>query len=192
MITISHYEMPINLTLKYKGWYSREVIDLFERYCQVVFDRFQDRVKLWIIVNQINLIGHESFNHLGIGEDVVDDLLSAKYQGVHNEMVSCARATRYARERYPDIQIGMMLCGGPTYPASAKPENQFAALQHNQMECFYADVLLRGYYPEYAFRFFQDRGIHVEFGKDDEEDLKNTCDFFSFSYYYTRMVQEKF
>lgn len=27
MITVSHYEMPLNLTLSYKGWYSREVID---------------------------------------------------------------------------------------------------------------------------------------------------------------------
>ncbi|MBY5022108.1 glycoside hydrolase family 1 protein [Streptococcus suis] len=191
MITISHYEMPLNLTINYKGWYSRELIDLFERYCQVVFDRYHDRVKLWIIVNQINLIGHESFNHLGIGEDIVDDLLSAKYQGVHNEMVSCARATRYAHEKYPDLQIGMMLCGGPSYAASAKPEDQLAALQHNQMEYFYSDVLLRGYYPGYAFRFFQDRGIQVDFGENDEEDLKNTCDFFSFSYYYTRMVTKE-
>ena len=31
MITISHYEMPLNLTLKYKGWYSRELIEFFEK-----------------------------------------------------------------------------------------------------------------------------------------------------------------
>ena len=191
MITISHYEMPLNLTMKYKGWYSREVIDFFERYCQIVFDRYHDRVKYWIIVNQINLIGHESFNHLGIGEDVVDDLLSAKYQGVHNEMVSCARATRYAHEKYSDLKIGVMLCGGPSYPATSKPQDQLAALKHNQMEYFFSDVMLRGYYPGYAFRFFKDHNIHVEFGEDDEEDLKNTCDFFSFSYYYTRIVTKE-
>lgn len=191
MITISHYEIPLNLTLNYKGWYSREVIDFFERYCKVLFDRYSDRVKLWIIVNQINLIGHESFNHLGVAEDVVDDLPSAKYQAVHNEMVSCARATRYAHKKYPDLQIGMMLCGGPDYPASSKPEDNLAALKHNQMEYFYSDVLLRGYYPGYAFRFFEDHNIKVVFGENDEEDLKNTCDFFSFSYYYTRVVSKE-
>ncbi|MGT2784032.1 glycoside hydrolase family 1 protein [Streptococcus merionis] len=191
MITISHYEIPLNLTLKYKGWYSREVIGFFERYCQVLFDRYSDRVKLWIIVNQINLIGHESFNHLGVAEDVVDDLQSAKYQAVHNEMVSCARATRYAHENYPNLQIGMMLCGGPSYAATAKPEDQLATLRHNQMEYFFSDVLLRGYYPGYAFRFFDERGIQIEFGPNDEKDLQNTCDFFSFSYYYTRMVTKE-
>lgn len=191
MITISHYEIPLNLTLNYNGWYSREVIDFFEKYCKVVFDRYAGKVKLWIIVNQINLIGHESFNHLGVAEDKVDDLQSAKYQAVHNEMVACARATRYAHEKYPEMQIGMMLCGGPAYAATCKPEDQLATLKHNQMEYFYSDVLLRGYYPGYAFRFFEDKGIHVEFGEHDEEDLKNACDFFSFSYYYTRVCDKE-
>lgn len=191
MVTISHYEMPLALTTEYLGWYSRETIDFFEKYCKVLFDRYADRVKLWIIVNQINLIGHESFNHLGIAEDKVDDLQSAKYQAVHNEMVSCARATKYAHEKYPDLQIGMMLCGGPSYAASSKPEDQLAALKHNQMEYFYSDVLLRGYYPGYAFRFFKDHDIKVEFGANDEEDLKEVCDFFSFSYYYTRIVSKE-
>lgn len=191
MITISHYEMPLHLTTAYKGWYSREVIDFFVKYCNTVFDRYSGKVKYWIIVNQINLIGHESFNHLGVAEDLVEDLLSAKYQAVHNEMVACARATKYAHEHYPEMQIGMMLCGGPDYPATCRPEDVLATLKHNQMEYFFSDVLLRGYYPGYAFRFFEDHGIHVEFGDQDEEDLKNTADFFSFSYYYTRICSKE-
>ena len=191
MITISHYEMPLSLTSNYKGWYSREVIDFFVKYCEVLFDRYAGKVKYWIIVNQINLIGHESFNHLGVAEDLVDDLQSAKYQAVHNEMVACARATAYAHKNHPEMEIGMMLCGGPAYAATCKPEDQLATLKHNQMEYFYSDVLLRGKYPGYAFRFFEDRNIYVEFGENDEEDLKNTADFFSFSYYYTRIVTKE-
>lgn len=191
MITISHYEIPLHLTTAYKGWYSREVIDFFEKYCKTVFDRYAGKVKYWIIVNQINLIVHESFNHLGVAADLVDDLLSAKYQAVHNEMVACARATKYAHEHYPDMEIGMMLCGGPAYAATCKPEDVLATQKHNQMEYFFSDVLLRGYYPGYALRFFEDHDIHVEFGEHDEEDFKNTCDFFSFSYYYTRICNKE-
>lgn len=191
MITVSHYEMPLHLTTEYKGWYSREVIKFFERYCKTLFDRYAGKVKYWILVNQINLIGHESFNHLGVAEDKVDDLVSAKYQAVHNEMVACARATKYAHEHYKEMQIGMMLCGGPDYAATCKPEDVLATLKHNQMEYFYGDVLLRGTYPGYAFRFFEDKGIHVEFGEHDEEDFKNTADFFSFSYYYTRICTKE-
>jgi len=191
MITISHYEIPLYLTTEYKGWYSREVIDFFVKYCKTVFDRYAGKVKYWIIVNQINLIVHESFNHLGVAEDVVEDVLSAKYQAVHNEMVACALATKYAHEKHPEMEIGMMLCGGPTYPASCKPEDVLANMRHNQMEFFFCDVLLRGAYPGYAFRFFEERGIQVEFGEGDEEALKNTADFLSFSYYYTRICSKE-
>jgi 6-phospho-beta-glucosidase len=188
VITVSHYEMPLNLTLKYTGWYSRELIDFFVRYCQVLFDRYGKKIKYWILVNQINLIVHESFNHLGIAEDKVNNLLEAKYQGVHNEMVACAKATRYARENYPNMRIGMMFTDAISYPATCKPEDVFANYRRNQMEYFFGDVLLRGEYPGYAFRFFDDQGIHIKFGKDDEEILKNTADFMAISYYLTRIA----
>lgn len=191
MITISHYEMPLHLTLAYQGWYSRELIQFFVKFCQVVFDRYHQKVKKWIIVNQINLIVHESFNHLGIPDDTVDNIVEAKYQGVHNEMVACGLATQYAHEHYPDLEIGMMLCGGPSYAASSKPNDVLAAVRHNQMEYFFSDVLLRGSYPKYAFRYFDDIGIKVKFEAGDEAALKNTADFMSFSYYYTRIVDEE-
>lgn len=191
MITISHYEMQLNLTIKYQGWYSRELIEFFERYCRVLFDRFGDRVKLWIIVNQINLIVHESFNHLGVAEDAVDHVLKAKYQAVHNEMVACARATRYAHSLNRDLQIGMMVYSEPSYPATTKPEDVLAAMRHNQMEYFFSDVLLRGRYPGYAFHYFEEKGLEIEFGPEDEKDLENTADFMSFSYYYTGIIDKE-
>lgn len=187
LITISHYEMPLNLTLNYVGWYSREVIDFFVKYCQVLFDRYKGKVKYWIIVNQINLIVHESFNHLGIAEDKVDNLLEAKYQGVHNEMVACAKATKYAREVDPNVHIGMMFCDDITYAATCKPEDVLANYKRNQMEFLYGDVLLRGKYPGYAFRFYHDNNINIKFGVGDEEALKNTADFMAISYYYTKI-----
>ena len=66
LITVSHYEMPLNLALKYNGWASREVVDFFVKYCEVLFKRYKGKVHKWILVNQINLIIHESFNHLAL------------------------------------------------------------------------------------------------------------------------------
>lgn len=185
MITVSHYEMPLHLTLAYTGWYSRELIDFFVRYCKTLFDRYHDKVKYWILVNQINLIAAESFNHLGVAVDKVQNLGEAKYQAVHNEMVACAKATEYAHRLYPNVQIGAMLCGGPAYSATCKPEDNLACLRHNQMEYFCADVLLRGKYPGYAVHFFEECGYHIDLSEEDEAVLKNTADFMSFSYYYT-------
>lgn len=188
MITMSHYEMPLNLSLNYDGWYSRDVLNFFVKYGQAILDRYHTKVKKWIVINQINLIGHESFNHLGIASDKVTDLKSAKYQGVHNMMVASALIAKYAHENYPDNEIGMMLCGGPNYAATCNAEDVLGALKVNQMEYFFSDVLMRGYYPTYAYRYFEDKGIEVKFYEGDEEALKNTCDFFSFSYYYTMVA----
>ena len=171
MITMSHYEMPVHLALEYNGW------------C----NRYHSKVKHWIIVNQINLIRHESFNHLGIPEDRVENLEEAKMQGVVNEMISCAKITEYAHKHYPETAIGMMMCGGPAYAATCDPEDVLAALKRNQMEFFYSDVLLRGNIPGYAYRYFSDHGFHIEISAEENDLLKNTSDFMSFSYYYTRV-----
>lgn len=192
LITLSHYEMPLNLTLKYKGWYSREVIDFFVKYCEVCFKRYKGKVKKWIVVNQINLIIHESFNHLGIAADKVENLREAKYQGVHNEMVACAKATKIGHEIDPENEIGMMFCSNLTYPCSHRPEDVFWNMRHNQMEYLYGDVMVRGYYPGYALRFFDDNNLNIEMYPGDEEALKEgTVDFVSLSYYYTRLSGEE-
>lgn len=188
MITVSHYEMPLNLTINYTGWYSRELIGFFTRYCEVLFERYKGRVKKWIIVNQINLIFHESFNHLGVASDKVENLMEAKYQAVHNEMVACAIATKRAHEIDPENEIGMMFCSNLTYPASTSPEDNFWNLRYNQMEMMYGDVMVRGAYPGYALRYFEDKGYNIEITEEDEKALKEgTVDFVSLSYYYTRL-----
>jgi 6-phospho-beta-glucosidase len=187
LITISHYEMPLHLTQAYSGWYSREVIDFFVRFSETLFRRYKDKVRYWIVVNQINLIAFETFNHLGIAEDKVKNLSEANYQGVHNMMVASARATALARKINADFHIGVMVLDDIAYPASCKPEDVLATYRRNQMQYFFSDVLLRGKYPGYALRYLDEHGIHIVFGDTDEADLKNTADFLAISYYYTRV-----
>lgn len=70
------------------------------------------------------------------------------------------------------LKIGMMVYNEPAYAASTKPEDQLAAMKHNQMQYFFSDVLLRGYYPSYSWRYFKENNICIEFGKEDVEDLE--------------------
>ena len=191
MITVSHYEMPLHLSLSYNGWYSRQMIDFFVRYCRVLFDRYRGKVRHWILVNQINMIAQESYNHLGIPSDRVENLSEAKYQALHHELLACALAARYAHQADPGNQVGVMLCGGPAYPATCSPDDVMATLRHNQMELFCSDVLLRGRYPGYALRFFKENGYRIHFGEHDEEIFSNRADFLAFSYYYTRVCDKK-
>ncbi|MDD4568885.1 MAG: glycoside hydrolase family 1 protein [Tepidanaerobacteraceae bacterium] len=192
MITISHYEMPLHLTLEYGGWYNRRLIDFFVNYCQVLFERYKDKVKWWIPVNEINLIMQESFNHLGIPSDKVENVLEAKYQGLHHEMVACAKAVKIAKQINSNFKIGAMVTCHNAYPATCRPEDAMAALRCNQMENYFLDVLLRGKYPGYVFRFFEEHGLNIRFAEGDEAVLRdNTADYLSVSYYASRTISEQ-
>ena len=40
IVTLSHYEMPVALSLKYNGWVERKVIADFVRFATVCFEEF--------------------------------------------------------------------------------------------------------------------------------------------------------
>lgn len=184
LVTMSHYEMPIALTTKYSGWYSKEVIDLFLKFGKTILDRYHTKVHKWIVVNQINMIKEEAYNHLGILADKVENMTTAQAQAVYNEMISCAKITKYAHETYDDVEIGVMLAGGPTFPASCKQEDVIAAIRFNQLRFYYSDVLLRGVIPDYIHRYYKEIGFDFKPTDDDKKMfMENRADFFSFSCY---------
>lgn len=192
IITMLHYETPLNITLEYGGWNNRKVIDLFTRYGEVLLDRYQDKVKYWIVINQINLMYHESFNSVAICEDQVDNLEEAKYQAIHNQMVASARIVKKAREINSDIQMGTMLADCTTYPESCDPDDIVLAMKRNRLQYYFTDVQFRGQYPGYMKRFFKENEINLNEQSGDADILKeNTMDFLAISYYYSSMVSAK-
>ena len=55
LITISHYENPLHLSLAYGGWKNRKLIDFYLRFAKVLFERYKGRVKYWLTFNEINI-----------------------------------------------------------------------------------------------------------------------------------------
>jgi 6-phospho-beta-glucosidase len=52
LVTLSHYEMPWGLVKGYGGWGSRQTITFFERYARTVFERYKNKVKLWLTLTR--------------------------------------------------------------------------------------------------------------------------------------------
>ena len=61
LVTLHHYEMPLYLANHYDGWYKREVIDFFLRFCKVCFEEFGEYVHYWLTFNEIDSV----FRHPG-------------------------------------------------------------------------------------------------------------------------------
>ena len=190
LITITHYETPLYLYEKYGGWKSREMIPLFEKYCRVIFERYKDKVKLWLNFNEIN-----SMMFTGVLGPAVKigrtspDFYQVTYQAAHHMLVAAAIATKLCHEIIPNAKIGMMLGGHAYYAATCNPEDEWAAVQADRKQFLFSDVMMRGHYPAYYQRMLEESGSQVWMEEDDLKLLaENTCDFLAFSYYSSMTV----
>ncbi|WP_143806167.1 family 1 glycosylhydrolase, partial [Oenococcus oeni] len=132
VLTISHYEMPLNLVKNYGGWKNRKLIDFYERYASVVLHRYAKSVKYWMTFNEINSALHFPVMGQGLVKSNGADDMQNIYQAWHNQFVAGAKAVKIAHEIRPDIMIGCMLLYATTYAYDANPVNQLAALKENQ------------------------------------------------------------
>ena len=183
LVTISHYETPLHLAKTYDGWVNRKMIGFYERYVRTIFARYGKKVKYWLTFNEINSVLHEPFLSGGIYTE--KDKLSQQdlYQAVHHELVASALATKIGHEMMPDAKIGCMILSMPMYPLTPCPDDVIKTMESVHKNDFFGDVHVRGYYPGYMKRYFCENNIEIKFEPGDEEILKNTVDFVSFSYY---------
>ncbi|MGY3704917.1 6-phospho-beta-glucosidase [Vagococcus martis] len=183
LVTLSHYETPLHLTREYNGWKNRKVIDFFEKYVEVVFKRYKNKVKYWLTFNEINSITHVPFLSGGINTPKEELTKEDIYQAIHHELVASSRAVKKCHEIIPDAQIGCMILGVPIYPLTPNPADVWKSVESERENYYFSDIQVRGYYPSYTKRFFKENNINLTITEQDKEDLKNTVDFISFSYY---------
>ncbi|RZI93077.1 MAG: glycoside hydrolase family 1 protein [Microbacterium sp.] len=183
LVTISHYETPLHLAETYDGWTDRRLIGFYERYARTLFERFGSRVRYWLTFNEINSLLHAPFMSGGINTPKEELSEQQLFQAMHHELVASARVTRIAREVAPDAQIGCMVLSMPVYPLTPSPQDMLAVMNADHANLVYGDVHTRGAYPGYFLRTLREKGIELDITDQDRDDLTNTVDFVSFSYY---------
>lgn len=186
IVTISYYETPLNIVEKLGGWDNREMLSHFIKYCDVIFKRYKDKVKYWMSFNEINNM--IKLPYLAGGVYITDEStrLKREYQASHNLFVAHAKATEMLKQINPNALMGCMLSLSGIYPETCKPEDIFGAYQFRRKSLMFSDVMIRGEYPSYSKRIFEENNINIDIKPGDLELIKNnTCDYLSFSYYLT-------
>lgn len=184
LVTLSHYEIPLTLVQKYNGWADRRVVEFFVHYAETVFDRYKGKVKYWLTFNEINVSTMSPYIGSGILIDEVEHKEQAVYQALHHQFVASARAVKACHEMIPDAMIGCMLARMEVYPETCSPDDVLEALKEDQMNLFFTDVQVRGYYPSFMLSYFEENDIKIDMLPGDEEILlQHTVDYLSFSYY---------
>lgn len=184
VITISHFETPLNLITKYGGWKNRKLIDFYVNYCSVIFNRYKDKVKYLMTFNEINHAHTLPLIAAAIVVKEDENKLQDIYQASHNMLVASAKAVIMGHEINKDFKIGCMLSLSPIYPASCKPEDMFESYELRRRSLFYSDIQMLGEYPSYFKRIAKENNITIEMEDEDIEILKKgVCDYLGFSYY---------
>lgn len=187
LITISHYEMPLYLSVTYGGWISKKTLDAFKKFVDVIMERYKNKVKYWIAFNQINTLFGEGYNSLSIPYDYTDDFTSACFQGLHYMNVASAYAKKKMDEMNTGMLMGCMVCNGISYSINCDPREVIATYKSNQIQYMFLDVLCKGFYPRSLKRYFDENNIKPFQATEEELDLikNNTCDYLTISYYGT-------
>lgn len=189
VVTICHFDVPITLVDRYGSWKSREMVDLYVKFAQTLLLRYRNKVTYWMTFNEINMLMHLPFLGAAITILPTENRQQVLYQAAHHELVASAKVTKIAKGINPDFQIGCMLAAGQFYAETSHPNDVWAAHEKNRENFFFGDVQSRGYYPSYAWRYFEREGIQLDIHSGDLDLLKeNTVDFIGFSYYASRMA----
>lgn len=183
LVTLSHYEPPLELARKYNGWMDRRTISFFERFAETVFQRYRNKVKYWLTFNEINAILKAPFMCGAILTDKESLTYSQLYTAMHYQLVASASVTKLCHEIIPNAMVGCMILGVTVYPLTPSPDDVIKTMLRDRETYQFAHVHAKGEYPVYLLRYFEKNNINVDITDNDREILKNTVDFISFSYY---------
>ncbi len=194
VVTLCHFELPLNIANKYGGFRDRRVVDMFVKFAVTCFNRYKDKVTYWMTFNEINNQRDVrnpffAFTNSGVTYKEGEDRLAVMYQVAMNELVASAKAIVEGHKINPNFKIGCMLAFGPTYPETCRPEDQIEALKDMDRTYFFGDVHVRGHVPSYAKKLWENNGWNIKLEPGDEEILKQgVVDYVSFSYYMSYTV----
>ncbi|MFT0131915.1 6-phospho-beta-glucosidase [Candidatus Enterenecus avicola] len=197
VITLSHFEMPYHLVTEYGGWRNRKLIDLFVRFAEVCFTRYQKKVKYWMTFNEINNQANYKedfapFTNSGLFFTEGEDREKVMYQAAHYELVASAKAVALGHAINPAFQIGSMIAMCPIYPYSCDPKDMMAATVAMQRRYWFSDVHARGHYPSYMRSYFKRKQFDLDITPEDEAALAKGCvDYIGFSYYMSFAIKGK-
>lgn len=176
MVTLYHWDLPAALDDR-GGWLNRDVSWWFADFAQVMFHALDDRVKLWVTLNEPWVVSDGGYLHglLAPGHRSAFEAPRA----THNLLRAHAAAVQ-AYRTVGDHEIGLVVNLEPKYPASDSEEDAAAVARADAyMNRQYLDPIFLGTYPPELKEMFGE-GWPIPW---DVEDLRQPIDFLGVNYY---------
>lgn len=193
-LTLYHWDLPQPLQDQ-GGWPSRQTVDAFVAYADVLTRRLGDRVKHWITINEpwvIAYLGHLTGEHapgLTDGE--------AMLRAAHHVLLAHGRAVPVIGDNSPDARVGITLNLVPAEAASPSRADREATRHFDGMfNRWYLDPLHGRGYPRDIVRDWHMRGFlptgRMPFvHRGDLEEIAVPTDFLGVNFYNRAIVRDE-
>ncbi len=184
MVTLYHWDLPEALEER-GGWRHPDSPKWFADYAATVFEALDDRVGLWITLNEpwvSTVEGHLTGVHAPGRRSLSEPPLVAHHQlRAHGEAVAAYR--ELGRHR-----IGIAPNLEPQHPASDSPADREAARRRHQfINRWFLDPILLGEYPPEVAAIFNEHW--PRFAPDDLRRISAPIDFLGLNYYSRGLVR---
>jgi beta-glucosidase len=189
MLTLYHWDLPQALQER-GGWQNRDTARYFADYAATMFERFADRVKLWITHNEPQVAadaGHRTGEHAPGIQDA-----KAAIQVSHHLLLSHALAVGTFREfKAGGGQVGITLNLSPAYPeGDSVGDGPAAELLDGVLNRWFLDPVLKGRYPQQVLQLYRERYGAPEMAEGDLDALRAaSIDFLGVNYYFRILVR---
>jgi len=182
MLTLFHWDLPAALEDR-GGWLNPDIASWFAEYAAILFDKLDDRVKLWTTLNEPWVVADAGYLH-GVLAPGHRNRFEAPIASHH--MLRAHGAAVQAYRAAGKHRIGIVVNIEPKYPASPDPADRAAVARADAyMNRQYLDPLFFGRYPDELRDIFDDAWPHWE--ADDFSLIAQPLDFLGVNYY-TRNV----
>lgn len=192
MVTIYHWDLPKSLEKEYNGWESPRIVDDFVRYSKVLFERFKEKVKYWITLNEQNIFTTLGWMTAMHPPGKFDDA-KTYYKVNHHAFFAHAKTVLEFKKIIPNGKIGASFAYSPSYAINCEPKNAMSKLDFDDLKNYWwMDVYAYGRYPKSAFTYLKNKKVAPEITKEDELILKEAAskvDFMGVNYYQTTVCE---
>jgi beta-glucosidase len=178
LVTLYHWDLPAALDDR-GGWLNRDVSWWFADYAQVLFRALDDRVRMWVTLNEPWVVADGGYLNGALAPGHRNHFETPIAS--HNLMRAHAAAIQAYRAMGAN-QIGYVVNLEPKYPVSGGEDDGAAVRRADAyMNRQYLDPLLLGSYPAELKEMFGE--AWPEFPEKDFEDLRQPFDFLGINYY---------
>ncbi|MCR1951245.1 glycoside hydrolase family 1 protein [Clostridium sp. DSM 100503] len=196
IVTLYHFEMPVNLVRIYGSWTNRKVIDFYLKYCKTMFEALKGKVKYWVTFNEMNHIDPQTeasdiFTYIIAGlkfSEMIEKKQTLATIG-YNMTLAGVKAVELAHEIDPNNKVGCVFGLTPVYPINCNPVNVMNAFKEMDRDFYQIDAMCNGGFPKYKLKEYKDIDIQLEISNEDKYSFYNgKLDFIGVNYYSTSVA----